>query len=76
MTHVPFYDFQAQHAEVGEKIEEASQRVLRSGWYLLGKELLRFEVADPIFDPFGPAALPRLADQSAFTALDRLRVFV
>ena len=38
-----FNDFKAHYAAVRELVEPAVQRVLESGWYILGKELQNFE---------------------------------
>jgi dTDP-4-amino-4,6-dideoxygalactose transaminase len=38
-----FNDFKAHYAAVRELVEPAVQRVLESGWYILGKELQQFE---------------------------------
>ena len=40
---VPFLDLRAAHAEIEAKLEEAFRRVARSGWYILGEEVERFE---------------------------------
>lgn len=40
---IPFLDLGAAYEELREELEAATSRVLRSGWYLLGKELEAFE---------------------------------
>ena len=40
---VPFLDLRASAEELAEELEEASRRVLRSGWYVLGPEVAEFE---------------------------------
>ncbi|MDR3557137.1 MAG: DegT/DnrJ/EryC1/StrS family aminotransferase [Syntrophobacteraceae bacterium] len=40
---VPFLDLGTAHQEVREEMEEALSRVLKSGWYILGKEVEAFE---------------------------------
>jgi len=40
---VPFLDLRAAHAEIEGRLEEAFRRLLRSGWYILGQEVERFE---------------------------------
>ncbi|QHI68085.1 DegT/DnrJ/EryC1/StrS family aminotransferase [Tichowtungia aerotolerans] len=40
---IPFLDYKAVNQPYFEKIEEAVKRVLRSGWYVLGKEVSAFE---------------------------------
>ncbi len=40
---VPFLDLRADLDEIGAELEEATLRVVRSGWYLLGEELTAFE---------------------------------
>ena len=40
---IPFLDLKQINAPHQEGIEAAVQRVVRSGWYILGKELLTFE---------------------------------
>ncbi len=43
MTGVPFLDLAAAHFELADELEQATQRVLRSGWYVRGPEVERFE---------------------------------
>ena len=44
MTHlIPFLDMQAQYLELKEEIDSAYQRVMNSGWYILGEEVQAFE---------------------------------
>jgi dTDP-4-amino-4,6-dideoxygalactose transaminase len=38
-----FNDLAAQHAAIADELERAVQRVLRSGWYILGPEVETFE---------------------------------
>jgi dTDP-4-amino-4,6-dideoxygalactose transaminase len=40
---IPFLDLKAAYAELKAEIDEATSRVLQSGWYLLGNELEAFE---------------------------------
>lgn len=40
---IPFMDLDAAHAEMRPELDAAVQRTVDSGWYLLGKELERFE---------------------------------
>ena len=40
---VPFLDLRADVDAIGDELEEAAVRVVRSGWYLLGAELAAFE---------------------------------
>lgn len=40
---VPFLDLRAAHVELEDRLAGAFQRVLRSGWYILGEEVERFE---------------------------------
>jgi dTDP-4-amino-4,6-dideoxygalactose transaminase len=42
-ARVPFLDVGATYTELEDELTEAIQRVLRSGWYLLGAELGAFE---------------------------------
>ena len=42
---VPFLDLSAPYAELEGQLDESYRRVMRSGWYLLGAELQRFEEA-------------------------------
>jgi dTDP-4-amino-4,6-dideoxygalactose transaminase len=44
-TGVPFNDLTAVHTMLAGELEAAAQRVLRSGWYVLGPELEAFEAA-------------------------------
>lgn len=41
--HIPFLDLQAPYLELKEQMNEAFQRVMESGWYVLGKEVEAFE---------------------------------
>ena len=43
MTRVPFLDLRAPYVELRSEIDSAMQRVLDSGWYLLGEEISAFE---------------------------------
>ena len=40
---VPFLDLQAPYREVKDGLDAAAQRVMASGWYILGEEVERFE---------------------------------
>jgi dTDP-4-amino-4,6-dideoxygalactose transaminase len=40
---IPFLDLKAPYLELKEELDEAHQRVMNSGWYLLGNELAAFE---------------------------------
>ena len=40
---VPFLDLKAPYLELKDELDEAYQRVMTSGWYLLGGELAAFE---------------------------------
>jgi len=40
---VPFLDLKAQYLELKDKLDEAYQRVMDSGWYILDKEVEAFE---------------------------------
>ena len=42
-TKISFLDLKAPYRELKEEIDAAIQRVLESGWYLLGEELRFFE---------------------------------
>lgn len=43
MNTIPVIDLQAAHAELAEELEAAAIAVLRSGWYVLGEQVNRFE---------------------------------
>ncbi len=43
--NIPFLDIGAAYRELQQEIDEAVQRVLQSGWYILGEEVERFEAA-------------------------------
>ncbi|MCS6844620.1 MAG: DegT/DnrJ/EryC1/StrS family aminotransferase [Caldilineales bacterium] len=43
MSTVPILDLQAAHAELAQELEAAALEVLRSGWYVLGEQVRRFE---------------------------------
>ena len=40
---VPFLDLRAAYLELKEELDDAYQRVMASGWYILGEEVERFE---------------------------------
>ena len=40
---IPFIDLRAEYAEISEEIAQAIQRVLKSGWFILGEEVKKFE---------------------------------
>jgi dTDP-4-amino-4,6-dideoxygalactose transaminase len=40
---IPFLDLKTPHDEIRESLSDAFNRVLKSGWYILGKELQSFE---------------------------------
>src|SRR6266850_2400451 len=42
-SRIPFLDLRPQVAEIREELEEGFRRVVNSGWYVLGKEVLAFE---------------------------------
>ena len=42
-TGVPFLDLKPVYQELKEEIDAAIQRVLSSGWYILGREVHAFE---------------------------------
>lgn len=41
--NIPFLDLKAQHDELRAELREAFERVLDSGWYILGNEVAQFE---------------------------------
>ena len=41
--NVPFFDLKASHDEIHGALKDAFDRVLRSGWFVLGKEVDAFE---------------------------------
>ena len=41
---IPFLDLKAGYIELKEKLDLAYQRVMESGWYILGKEVGAFEI--------------------------------
>ncbi|MBD2243638.1 DegT/DnrJ/EryC1/StrS family aminotransferase [Nostoc sp. FACHB-888] len=40
---VPFLDLKAPYLELKEELDAAYQRVMESGWYILGQEVAAFE---------------------------------
>jgi len=40
---IPFVDLKREYEEISEEITQAIQRVLKSGWFILGEELKKFE---------------------------------
>lgn len=43
MTEIPFLDLQAAYSELADELDDAYRRVMRSGRYILGDEVLAFE---------------------------------
>src|SRR5688572_7230081 len=43
MDNIPFLDLKAPYLELQAELDEAYQRVMFSGWYILGKEVEAFE---------------------------------
>lgn len=40
---IPFLDLEASYSELGDELDAACRRVMRSGWYILGREVRAFE---------------------------------
>ncbi len=40
---IPFVDLKREYSEMSEEITQATERVLKSGWFILGEEVERFE---------------------------------
>jgi dTDP-4-amino-4,6-dideoxygalactose transaminase len=40
---IPFIDLKSEYAEINEEIAQAVQRVIKSGWFILGEEIKKFE---------------------------------
>jgi len=40
---IKFFDFELVHKDIAEELKEAAARVIDSGWYVLGKEVEKFE---------------------------------
>lgn len=40
---VPFIDLKREYTKISEEITQAIQRILKSGWFILGEEIERFE---------------------------------
>lgn len=40
---IPFLDLKTPHVELKEELDAAYQRVMESGWYILGREVESFE---------------------------------
>jgi dTDP-4-amino-4,6-dideoxygalactose transaminase len=43
MPEIPFLDMKSPYAELQSELDAAWQRVMRSGWYILGEEVQAFE---------------------------------
>lgn len=43
MREIPFLDMKSPYAELQSELDSAWQRVMRSGWYILGEEVQAFE---------------------------------
>ena len=41
--NIPFADFTSPYEELKDELDEAYHRFMRSGWYVLGKEVEAFE---------------------------------
>ena len=41
--NIPFGDLRAQYLQIQQEVDDAVQRVLKRGWYILGEELAVFE---------------------------------
>ena len=44
MKHIPFLNLKAQYKEIHDEIDLAYERVMQSGWYILGEECENFEI--------------------------------
>ena len=40
---IPFVDLKREYAEIGEEMTQAIERVVQSGWFILGEEVKKFE---------------------------------
>src|SRR5580765_5450110 len=40
---IPFMNLSASYLELKEELDQATQRVMMSGWYILGNEVKQFE---------------------------------
>jgi dTDP-4-amino-4,6-dideoxygalactose transaminase len=40
---IPFVNFEREYVEIGGEVSQVIQRVLRSGWFILGEEVEKFE---------------------------------
>lgn len=40
---IPFNDFKIEYATIGNEVSQAIQKVLKSGWFVLGEEVKTFE---------------------------------
>jgi dTDP-4-amino-4,6-dideoxygalactose transaminase len=43
MTRVPFLDLRNQHSDLKDQLRDAFERIVDSGWFILGKEVELFE---------------------------------
>ena len=43
MDHIPYLNMKAQYEEIGDEMDAAYRRVMKSGWFLLGEECECFE---------------------------------
>lgn len=43
ITHIPFLNLKAAYTELKDELDSAYQRVMESGWYILGEEVDAFE---------------------------------
>ena len=43
IASIPFLDMKAPYLELQAELDSAYQRVMRSGWYILGSEVQAFE---------------------------------
>ena len=47
---IPFLNFTPMHAEIKAEMKEAFDRVYKSNWFVLGKEVTKFENAYSAFN--------------------------
>jgi dTDP-4-amino-4,6-dideoxygalactose transaminase len=43
IKHIPFLDMKSPYIEIKSELDEAYQRVMESGWYIMGEEVENFE---------------------------------
>jgi dTDP-4-amino-4,6-dideoxygalactose transaminase len=74
MISVPFGDLKRQYASIKPELDEATARVLASGWYILGPEVQAFEAAFAAYCGVGHAIGVGNGTEALYLALAALGI--